>query len=54
MVSLINVTEDNYLMICALKVTEEQKGFLASPMGILGRAYAKAKPERASPGYYEQ
>jgi ribosomal protein S18 acetylase RimI-like enzyme len=41
MVSLINVTEDNYLTICALKVTEEQKGFLASPTGILARAYAK-------------
>jgi ribosomal protein S18 acetylase RimI-like enzyme len=41
LVSLIDITENNYLTICALNVTEEQKGFLASPTGILARAYAK-------------
>jgi len=41
MISLIDVTEDNFQTICALKVTEEQQGFLSSPTGILARAYAK-------------
>ena len=41
MVSLIDVMENNYLTVCALSVTEEQKGFLVSPTGILARAYAK-------------
>jgi ribosomal protein S18 acetylase RimI-like enzyme len=41
MISLIDVTEDNFQTICALNVTEEQKDFLASPTGILARAYAK-------------
>lgn len=41
MVSLIDITEENYLAVCKLAVSEDQKGFLASPMGILARAYAK-------------
>lgn len=40
MVSLAEVTEDNYLAVCRLEVTEEQSGFVAAPSRILASAYA--------------
>lgn len=36
---LVEVTEENWLEIAALSVREEQKGFLAPPIGILARGY---------------
>ena len=41
MVSLIEITEDNYQVVCGLEITEEQRAYVASPTGILARAYAK-------------
>lgn len=43
MVSLVEITEDNYRIVCNLSVTEEQKSYVASPISILARAYAKRK-----------
>ena len=40
MITLIEVNEQNWVDIFALSVYDEQKGFLASPIGILGRGYA--------------
>lgn len=39
MVKLVEVNEKNWLVIRGLSVSEEQKGFLDSPVGILARAY---------------
>lgn len=39
MIHLIEVTEDNWLEIANLKVSEEQKKFLAPSIGILARGY---------------
>ena len=36
---LVEVTEENWLEIAALSVREDQKGFLAPPIGILARGY---------------
>ena len=41
MVSLIEVTEDNYQTVCSLEVSAEQKCYVAAPVSILARAYAK-------------
>ena len=41
MISLIEITEHNYQTVCGLTVTEEQKGYVAPPVSILARAYAK-------------
>ena len=40
MISLIDITENNYLKVCELKVAENQQGFVASPVRILASAYA--------------
>lgn len=39
MIHLVDITEDNWLEAARLSVQEDQKGFLASPMGILARGY---------------
>lgn len=39
MVSLVEVTEENWLAAARLRVSEEQKHFVASAVGILARAY---------------
>lgn len=39
MVKLFDVNEQNWLEIVSLKVNEEQKRFLDSPVGILARGY---------------
>lgn len=39
MVKLSDVNEQNWLDVISLSVTEEQKKFLASPIGILARGY---------------
>jgi RimJ/RimL family protein N-acetyltransferase len=41
MIRLVDITEENYQTVCGLSVNEEQKAFVASPMSILARAYAK-------------
>ena len=41
MVKLIEITEENYQIVCSLKVADDQKSFVAPPVGILARAYAK-------------
>ena len=41
MVTLIEVTEDNYFEVCSLSVYPSQKGYVASAMGVLARTYAK-------------
>lgn len=41
MVSLIDITEDNYQMVCTLSVADNQKAYVASPVSVLARAYAK-------------
>ena len=41
MVSLVDITEDNYREVCSLSVAEDQMGFVAPPVSILARAYAK-------------
>ena len=38
-IKLVEVTEENWLEIARLSVHEEQKGFLAPPIGILARGY---------------
>ena len=40
MITLIEVNEDNWMAFAALRVREEQKGFLDSALGILARGYA--------------
>lgn len=39
MIRLIEVTEGNWLAFAALKVKDEQQGFLAPAIGILARGY---------------
>lgn len=39
MIHLVDITEDNWIEAVQLSVREDQKGFLASPMGILARGY---------------
>ncbi|WP_426347909.1 GNAT family N-acetyltransferase [Alloiococcus sp. CFN-8] len=39
MITLKEIDENNWLQVARLKVSEEQKGFVASPMGILARGY---------------
>ena len=39
MIHLIDVSEDNWMEIASLKVTEEQRAFLAPPIGIIARGY---------------
>ena len=41
MISLIEIDEENYQTVCGLAVAEGQKGYVASPVSILARAYAK-------------
>ena len=38
-IQLIDVTEENWLDIARLSVSEEQQGFLDRPIGILARGY---------------
>ncbi|MBR3557024.1 MAG: GNAT family N-acetyltransferase [Oscillospiraceae bacterium] len=40
MIRLIEVNEDNWMAFAALRVREEQKGYLDSAVGILARGYA--------------
>jgi len=40
MVALIDVTEENYIEICRLSVSEAQKGYVATPVRILASTYA--------------
>lgn len=37
---LIDIDESNWTRLITLELSEEQKGYVASPMGILARAYA--------------
>ncbi len=39
MIKLIDVTEDNWLEVASLSVSEEQRKYLANPIGILARGY---------------
>ena len=39
MIQLLEITEENWLEVARLEVEEEQKRFLASPLGILARGY---------------
>lgn len=39
MINLQSITEENWLKVTELTVNEEQKKFLAPPIGILARAY---------------
>ena len=39
MITLKEIDENNWLQVARLKVSEEQKGFVASPIGILARGY---------------
>lgn len=39
MIHLVDVTEENWLQLASLSVKEEQKSFLAPPIGILARGY---------------
>ncbi|HNX13788.1 MAG TPA: GNAT family N-acetyltransferase [Oscillospiraceae bacterium] len=39
MIRLISVNEDNWIEISKLSVTDEQKEFLDSPIGIIARGY---------------
>ena len=41
MIQLVEITEENYQTVCGLKITGEQEGYVASPVSILARAYAK-------------
>jgi len=43
MISLIEINEENYQTVCELSVSEEQQNYVASPVSILARAYAKRK-----------
>lgn len=38
-IKLVEVTEENWLEIAKLDLREEQKGFLAPPIGIIARGY---------------
>ncbi len=40
MVSLQEIDENNCLTVAQLKITEEQKNFVAPAIGIMARAYA--------------
>ncbi len=40
MIRLIEINEENWMAFAALRVREEQKGFLDSAIGILARGYA--------------
>lgn len=39
MIRLTSITEDNWIDVASLTVTDEQKRFLAPPIGILARGY---------------
>ena len=39
MITLKEIDENNWLQVARLKVSEEQKEFVASPLGILARGY---------------
>ena len=39
MINLTSVTEENWIDVASLTVTDEQKRFLAPPIGILARGY---------------
>ena len=39
MLHLVEVTEENWMQIASLSVSEEQKTFLAPAIGILARGY---------------
>ena len=41
MVSLTDINEGNYQAVCGLKVTAEQERYVASPVSIMARAYAR-------------
>jgi len=43
MVSLIEINEGNYQKVMNLEVSDEQKNFVAAPVSILARAFAKRK-----------
>ena len=38
-IKLVSVTEENWIEVASLTVTDEQKRFLAPPIGILARGY---------------
>ncbi len=40
MIKLIEVNEENWMAVAALRVKKEQKGYLDSALGILARGYA--------------
>lgn len=40
MITLQQINESNFLQVCALRLSPEQRGFFASPAGILAHAYA--------------
>ena len=48
MIRLIEINEENWLRAAALEVTEEQKKYLDSPVGIIARGYEKA-PGKKNP-----
>lgn len=39
MIKLSEITEDNWIKAASLSVCDEQKGFVADPVGILARGY---------------
>jgi len=34
MISLVEINEENYMTVCELSVSDEQKGFVASPVDL--------------------
>lgn len=53
MITLQPITEENYLQAAALTVGENQRTYVASPLGILARAYAYRNRRAAAWGVYE-
>lgn len=43
MVSLAEINEENYREVCNLSVCDEQKAYVAPPVSILARVYAKRR-----------
>lgn len=43
MISLVEIDESNWLEITRLEITDEQKGYVASPLGVMARAFAFRK-----------
>lgn len=53
MITLQPITEENYLQAAALTVRPEQRSIVASPLGVLARAYAFRNHRAAAWGIYE-